>query len=67
MIECTLSRRVHLNTGNYENEEFMVAVKREYADNQNIQVAFEELNREVQQFADLEKEKIKAKREVKGK
>lgn len=62
-----MSRRIHLNTGNYENEEIMVAVKREYADSQCIRVAFEELNKEVEAFVEAEAQKIKAKRDVKGK
>jgi DNA-directed RNA polymerase delta subunit len=61
MIEITISKKCKIPTEQWANEEFMVAVKREYADSQCVRVAFEELNKEVQQFADLEKEKIKAK------
>lgn len=61
MIEVTCSRRIHINVGNYESEEVLAAVKREYADNQCIRIAFEELNKEVEAFAEAEAQKIRVK------
>lgn len=63
MIEVTVSRKVKVNKGNYENEDLMAVVKAQAGDGANAYEELEKADKAVKLFVERKEKEIKKKLE----